>query len=323
MSASAATRHTLLEIVAEACRAPSMYNAQPWAWRVTDDRLELHADLGRALPVADPANRNLVIGCGAALHHAQVAAAVRGWSTEVERLPDGPRGLRLAVLGFRPAPVTAEARRLAEALENRRTDRRRFSSWPVPEERLDHLAGLAEVWGAHAVPVHGEEQRQLLESLVERAMAVQAGDDRFAEEQRVWIDRTRVDGIPSVTVPRLLGTPASYRSRFGAGLLAQPDRELENQDGVIVLGGAGDDLGAWLRAGEALSAIWLTAVEAGLTALPLSQVAEVEETRQALREEVLDGALLPYLLLRVGWQASTRVPLAQTPRRPLSQVLLD
>lgn len=323
MNTSVATLHTLHAIAAEACRAPSMYNAQPWAWRAADGRLELHADPSRALPVADPRNRNLVIGCGAALHHAQVAAAARGWAAEVQRLPDGPDSLRLAVLTFRPAPVTDEARRLAEALENRRTDRRRFSSWPVPDERLDHLAGLARTWGAHAEPVHEDARRQVLESLVERAMSVQAGDDRFAEEQRAWIDRTREDGVPSMTVPRLLGTPASYRSRFGAGMLAQPDRELENRDGVIVLGGARDDIGSWLRAGEALSAIWLAAVDGGLTALPLSQVAEVEETRQALQEQILDGALLPYLVLRVGWQSSTRVPLAPTPRRPLADVLLD
>ncbi len=323
MSASVATRHTLLEIVAEACRAPSMYNTQPWAWRAGDGRLELYADRSRALPVADPSGRNLVIGCGCALHHAQVAAAARGWAADVDRLPEGPESPLLAVLTFHPTPVTDGARRLAEALENRRTDRRRFSSTPVPQEELDRLAATALVRGARAAAVHGEQPRQALESLLERAMSVQAADDRYAEEQRAWVDRTREDGIPSVTVPRLLGTPASYRSRFGAGLLAQPDRELENSDGVIVLGGLRDDPEAWLCAGEALSALWLAAVAGGLTALPLSQVAEVEETRRAVRDEVLEEDFLPFLVLRVGWQTSSQVALAPTPRRALADVLLD
>lgn len=323
MNASVATLHTLHEIVAEACRAPSMYNAQPWAWRAADGRLELYADRSRALPVADPSGRNLVIGCGSALHHAQVAAAARGWATDVDRLPEGPESLLLAVLTFHAAPVTDEARRLAEALENRRTDRRRFSSTPVPAEQLDRLAATAPTWGARAAAVHRPQPRQALESLMAQALSVQAGDDRYAEEQRAWVDRTREDGVPSVTVPRLLGTPASYRSRFGAGLLAQPDRELENSDGVIVLGGVRDDMEAWLRAGEALSAVWLAAVAGGLTAIPLSQVAEVEETRQAVRDEVLEEDFLPLLVLRVGRQASSQVSLAPTPRRRLADVLRD
>ena len=49
--------------------------------------LELHEDRTRRLPAADPFGRNVVISCGAALHHLQVAAGALGWETEVHRVP--------------------------------------------------------------------------------------------------------------------------------------------------------------------------------------------------------------------------------------------
>ena len=75
-------------IVAGALRAPSVHNTQPWRWHATSRTLELHADRSRGLPATDPEGRNLVISCGAALHHAQVVARALGWATHVDRHPD-------------------------------------------------------------------------------------------------------------------------------------------------------------------------------------------------------------------------------------------
>ena len=53
--------------VAEAIRAPSSHNTQPWLFRIAGDHLGVMADRSRALPVADPQDRELVISCGAAI----------------------------------------------------------------------------------------------------------------------------------------------------------------------------------------------------------------------------------------------------------------
>jgi hypothetical protein len=83
-----------------------------------------------------------------------------------------------------------------------------------------------------------------------------------------------------------------------------------------------DDRAAWLRGGEGLSALWLTAVRQGLSVVPLSQVAEVPETRAALRHDLLGGLAHPLLVLRVGWQAISRSQLEPSPRRAVDDVLL-
>ena len=84
-----------------------------------------------------PQGRNLVISCGAALHHAQVAAAAFGLDTVVTRLPDPSSTRHLASLALVPAAYQhPDAAADLRALELRTTDRQRFTDWPIPEERL-------------------------------------------------------------------------------------------------------------------------------------------------------------------------------------------
>ena len=68
---------------------------------------------------------------------------------------------------------------------------------------------------------------------------------------------------------------------------------------------------------------WLDATRAGPSIVPLSQVIEMGETRQALREDVFAGTAHPQLLVRVGWQEIARATLPRTPRRPLDEVLVS
>ena len=86
-----------------------------------------------------------------------------------------------------------------------------------------------------------------------------------------------------------------------------------------ILFGDGDDPPAWLRAGEALSAVLLTAVAEGLSAAPISDPVEVIWPRQQLRE-LLAGLGQPYLVVRIGTPADPDgVP--PVPRRDPAEVI--
>lgn len=312
----------LRRIIELATRAPSTHNTQPWRWRVTGAGLELHSDRTRQLPFADPVGRELVISCGAALHHLQVAAGALGWETEVDRLPEGPASSVLARIELRRGERSAEADADLRAIDDRCTDRRRFTSWPVPDERLQHLANVAAAMGVHAAPLLAVSERFRAELLVGRAVERQSNDNRFALEQQGWVDHSVVDGIPSTVLPLEVSTASGVRpSRFSAGLLGEAERVIEGSDGLVVLCSGSDDLGSWLRAGEGLSALWLTATTQGLSVVPLSQVIEVEETRLALQQEVLGGLAHPLILVRIGWQSISRSQLPRTSRRPVDEVL--
>jgi nitroreductase len=317
-----ADAHLLRRVVALACHAPSVYNTQPWAWRLRSDGVDLYADHQRRLAVADPTGRELVISCGAALHHARVGARALGWEPTVDRLPDPGAPALLARVRLAPAPPPRSAAEELAALRDRRTDRRRFTSWPVPDELVEKLAQVARDQGAGAVAVTDVTERFKVDLLVSRALRLQSRSTDLAAEQRAWVDRRRGDGVPTSTIPDRVAAGTSHRSRFGVGSLDDPGREIEGTDGLLVMFGERDDRAAWLRCGEGLSALWLQAVRSGLSIVPLTQVVEVSETRAALRHEVLGGLAEPLLLVRVGWQAIGRSQVEPTPRRPLEQVLL-
>lgn len=310
------------QLIRSACRAPSVHNTQPWRWHVDGTRIELRADHDRQLAISDPDGRNLTISCGAALHHLAVASAGVGRALEVDRLPDDddPDLLAVAELGRVTAVGPADTEML-EALERRVTDRRRFTSWPVPEERLDKLAIDDDRFGTRIVALHGEATRHTLEQLVDRAMEVQGRDSRYADEQRQWTGRTSPDGIPLASLPPQEHV-AERRDRFDRMVERAADaNSLERSDGVMAICTTRDDVRAWLGAGEALSALWLRTTIAGLSLVPLSQVIEVEETRQALFDQLFFAMARPQILVRIGWQEVGRTPLPLTPRRPLDEVI--
>ena len=170
------TSPTTRRVVELACRAPSVHNTQPWAWRIGPDRIDLYADWSRQLPVSDPEGRNLVISCGAALHHAQVAAAAFGLDTVVTRFPDPSSTRHLASLALAPAAYPhPDAAAELRALELRTTDRQRFTDWPIPDERLLKVAASITQDGVHGVALTDVADRFRVELLVSAALAVAGG----------------------------------------------------------------------------------------------------------------------------------------------------
>jgi hypothetical protein len=189
--------------IALANRAPSVHNSQPWRWRIGPSSVHLFADPERALPATDPEGRDLRISCGAALHHLRVALLAAGWVTSVHRLPDAAQPLHLAAVEPRAAVPEADDLALAAAIDARRSDRRMFSTWPVPDELLDDLVGAATAHGGVLrVLTRGSEWRAVTE-LVELAGIEQAPTPGVAQETATWTGRGRAapDGVPVANVP--------------------------------------------------------------------------------------------------------------------------
>jgi hypothetical protein len=135
-------RTTARAVIALANRAPSVHNSQPWRWRVESSSIDLFADPDRALPATDPDSRDLRLSCGAALHHLRVALLAAGLGATVHRLPDPANPMHLAAVETHSGRPSPDDLALARAIENRRSDRRVFSSWPVPPEMLTVLGSV-------------------------------------------------------------------------------------------------------------------------------------------------------------------------------------
>jgi hypothetical protein len=323
MTASTPDRGTVLAALELAGRAPSLHNSQPWRWLLADHSVHLYADGTRRVPIADPTGRELVISCGAALHHARVAFASLGWRTFVHRLPNPADGDHLAALEFVPHRQPPEpALAMAGAITARHTDRRPFLPDPVPPAVLRTLVSAAAAEHATLTVAGSDAARRelvLAMTMVDRA---QRDDSAYRTELAVWAGRGpgAVDGVPagSLRSGGPTGRPMLARdfSTAGDGRLTAPPMD----DGAVlaVLSTGMDDHRRWLAAGEALSAVLLGATAAGLASCTLSQIAETRSARDAVRA-ALGRAGEPQLLVRLGWPVTERFPGNRTPRRPVTE----
>jgi hypothetical protein len=80
-------------VLAHALLAPNPHNRQPWiADLKTDGQISLVCDAERLLPDTDPFGRQILIGCGAFIELAVIAAQERGHRVTVELFPNGAPG---------------------------------------------------------------------------------------------------------------------------------------------------------------------------------------------------------------------------------------
>jgi nitroreductase len=321
----------LAEAVERALRAPSVHNTQPWLWRIRPGVVELHADWTRHLTATDPDRRDVLLSCGAALHHLQVALAARNVAVHVDRLPDPEAYGHLATVMIRPGAGDAHDAALFPSIDRRRTDRRRMSHRPVPSSHIRTLVEQASRVGAVLIPVTGPALRQRLSAALTAAAATQAGAPGYLAELQLWTRRHAGgrDGIPASNVPPPpvgLIEPSLLR-QFPSGRLSQPSQPAghappDDAAEFLVIATQADEQLDRLRAGEATSAVLLTATQLGLATTPLSQALEVDVTGQDLRQQVLHIPEYPQLIIRIGWPVTGTAEPPLTPRRDLRSILL-
>ncbi|WP_433285521.1 Acg family FMN-binding oxidoreductase [Pseudonocardia sp. CA-142604] len=316
--------------VTDALRAPSVQNSQPWKWRILRDSVQLYADEDRHLYVTDPEQRELVLSCGAALHHLLVALAARGVGTDVTRLPDPEDCDHIATIAVnRASAPDALTASLYPAIAARQTDRRRMSDDPVSPDQVEALQEHAGHAGGLLVPVTEPHAREQLVATLTEANEQQRNEPGYASELRLWTHRLpgSHDGIPAdaVAAPVCGARPTGLR-RFGPATLAQPPlspgRTPDDAAEFLVVATATDTVLDHIRAGEATSAVLLAATRMGLATTPLSQALEIDSCRHRIRTEVLRMPEYPQLVVRVGLPAAGADELPVTPRRALRSVLL-
>ncbi|WP_040796569.1 Acg family FMN-binding oxidoreductase [Nocardia higoensis] len=313
---------TIAAALALAGRAPSVHNIQPWRWRTDRHAIQLFLDTERALPHTDPDLRDVVISCGAALHHLTVAFAAMGWATVVTRMPDPADPDHLASIRLVAHRATGQDVEMSAMIPRRRTDRRHYTALPLPPGYLGLLSERAGALGA-IVRLVDDRARDRLVAAARAAAERHAGDPDYRWELALWSGRhSSDDGVPARNTPAPRAIDDLPARRFVAPGLPDTATEADHAD-VLVLGTPSDDRSARLRAGEALSSVLLTATNIGLATCPLTEPLEFEDQRDHIRRGVLNGAAHPQACLRVGWAPDTEDPLPRTPRRAVTDLIAD
>lgn len=323
MPATQIQRATVIEALTVACRAPSLHNSQPWRWVLTEGAVDLFADPARTLRAADPAGREALISCGAALDHFRVAMAAAGWDTDVRRLPDPGDPLHIAHIEFTEAPdVTDSQRRRADAILVRRSDRLPLATPPEWDALTEALRAATHGSGVRldAVP---DEHRHTLARAAQLAEAAHRDDSDYRSELCWWTAAFAAnDGIPRGA---LLSAAESHRVEVGRTFPitthSERRREMTEDDArVVVLSTDGDARDSVLRCGEALSAILLDIAMAGMSSCTLTHVTEISEGRDVVAA-LLGTTAIPQVLVRVGVAPPMDTPTPPTPRRPIRDMI--
>ena len=305
--------------------APSILNTKPWLFRNqhASNRIELLPDWERHLTVIDPRHRELLISCGAALFNLRMAIRVTGHDPVIWLLPDerinnvplcehcGNRcglgdllaSIEITAVPAHPATITEQ--RLYEAIPRRRTVREPFGRRAAANV-VEALILAANVEGADARLLHRKGTRRLLRGVggVDRKLKTDAS---YLDELRKWTgDNATADlGVPTSKfgpVPKS-GRRPPVRDLGLTWNVTRPVAKFTKTPQLIALGTETDKPSDWLRAGQAVQRLLLTATYYQVEASFLTQ--ELEDVDRTVPDGPWAQPWQPWLeyaqmIIRVG-----------------------
>ena len=304
-----------------AALAPSVHNAQPWAFRTAPDVVELYADATRRMPVADPDDQELRLGCGAALFNLRLALLVRGVRPDVALFPDPARRHLVAqVRRAGTARATPELSACSTPCPAATPTAARSPTPRSPAPSATHCAGPPPTRGRCCTSCRppcgprsaGSRSRRTAASWPIRRSARSCSTGPGPGP-------TGPDGVPA----RAAGPAPAPHDRWvvrdftgGTARERAPGRDVEEEPLLALLIPHVTGPAADVRAGEAMQRVLLTATTEGLAVSFLSHLVEVPEVRDELRT-LVGAARPPVAVLRIGrgW------PTTRTPRRPLADLI--
>ncbi len=333
-------------MLAHALLAPNPHNRQPWLADLSEPgRITLVCDGQRLLPHTDPYGRQILIGCGAFLELAVMAARQRGVAVEVQLFPAGapaadalPAGTRVATLRLGAAgSATPDA--LFAAVPRRHTNKGAYANGRVlPQQLLAAWADTTRHHGLSGGVVAGDAAMAPIRTLTREAYEAEC------LTPRTWLESAHLmrigptaiaqhrDGISiNGTMPRLMHTLGLFdplevpqRGSSNFGRVMERWGAFETGSGYLWLASTGNSRAAQVEAGRAYLRLQLQATAAGVELHPLSQaLQEFAEVRpqylalhRALGIEPAQGTV--QMLARAGYALAPAEP---SPRRGLQQML--
>ena len=251
--------------------APSIHNSQPGLFKIVDDAVELYADTTRALPVADPDYRELIISCGAALFYLRIAIRYFGYGDLVEIFPERNNRSLLARIRLGSRRITQlEEKFLFRAISRLYTKPLSFKDCQIPKSLRSELESAAN---AECINLH------ITAKIISQAICPEVIN---------LIDLGDRLRVKCAQGDRLQTTDPS----FG---------ELAIQAPVLMLiSSNGDRPHSWLATGEALARLLLRARVDGVWASFLNQPIQVPHLRSRLKALLIENGH-PQILLRLGY----------------------
>jgi nitroreductase len=315
-------------------RAPSVFNTQPWWFRIlADDRLDVCARVGegsayqhlrehgldlrdadRRLVSVDPASRELIMSCGAALCNLRLAVRAAGHDLTVHLLPypqDSSVLATVEILTSSIHPPTFSQQELYDSIPRRHSDRWPFGGGgrrlgigdPVPPSILAAMELAAAKYEIRLRVLSRPEIRRWLREAGNADSRLREDGEYVAELSR-WTHGGEGDsGLPAAAFGPARAPHRGWRKTYppvrnfrsstptvGPGDPGQVDgsaadlepnghheERFEPLPQLMLLSTKRNQPLDWLRAGQALQHALLTATRYGVSASFLTQPFELRD----------------------------------------------
>ena len=292
-------------VVEHGILAPSAGNSQPWKFHYESNELWVIHDKQRSKNLLDAEYRAAYIALGAVVKNVVIAAAHRGYDTQIKPFPPSGHQLQadqyelVASLSFSADEqiATSETARLFPLLSQRVTNRKLSQRVLLPTEQRQALERIAAGYGCQVqfltdegglaelgeIVGEGDWLRILCSALHAELMA----EIRWTPEET----RTTRDGLDiasleltesQAAVLKLLERTdvTSFLRNFRAGsALADSGRKaVKAASAVGLISVQGQSPADILRGGQAIEHIWLKASEFGLAWHPITALMYISET---------------------------------------------
>ena len=321
--------------VAAAVLAASAHNAQPWAFAISGDRVDVFADRTRTTGANDALLREFHISLGCALENLVLAAEANGYVTAVALDPGTSPDLVATVTLSAGTPMVSK---LYEVIGRRRSNRSDFTDDPMPDTVMASMS-LLSVAGADLVWLNDPTARAGFADLLVQATRAHVDDEEQSMDSFEWWrndrdqiqdhkDGLNIDGVGLSPMVRTLGKilPGVDREAADKTFLERTRSQADTAAafGIVTV----DDpysLEQQLTGGRLLQRLHLWAAANDLGFQHMNQITErIDRDRQLGNTATFEQPLAD--LAGAGTLAAFRVgtPTVDSmasPRRPVAEVL--
>jgi nitroreductase len=340
-----------LALVRAAILAASPHNTQPWLFKITSSRIELHIDTSRNVGALDPFLREEHIGIGCALENLVLAAAANGYRAsatllpgELGPIPVEPKTELLASVDL--VPGIRQQSELYDAIPQRHTNRAAYDALrPIPPQFIDTLSHLAgDEPDVRIFLFSADADRKKIVQISSAANDEIYSDPEVNRGSEHWIriqwsdvqkyrDGLTIDafGMPprAVAIAKMMplwmlkwagsrGGKNGYAEHMLSapliGIIAVQDRY---------------DRGHCLRVGRIWQRAHLLATARGLAGRPCNEAVEMIDHEKALGRPALHAELLGEILGDAAWQPAfvfymgyPTLTARASPRRSIDSVVI-
>ncbi|WP_096186452.1 hypothetical protein [Evansella halocellulosilytica] len=335
--------HDQLHLINAAILASNPHNSQPWLFKVSDDYIDVYADMSRHLGAFDPFKREMFIGLGCAIENLMLAAEANGYHPRIHYTPMTSEPLCLGRIHLKKGKVKPSP--LYHYIYERHTNRGLYDLdlliSPKLFEEMEFLT--SEERNVNLQSFQSTEEKKVISDLIINSTEAIIADEEMSIASNRWFndswkelqdsrDGITLDAQGESFLIRTFGKilpPLSRERNDKFWLNATKERHTTSAAayGLLSVRNASDHE-ELARAGRVWQRLHLFGTKEGLGMHPLNQLNEMSDREKALGSTPFFQSELKRLtpstwegifLFRLGYPLKDPLP---SPRRAIEDVLM-